>query len=272
MENNDYYDILGIDKSADFHLIKDRYRKLALKYHPDRNNGNKEAAEKMKAINEAYAVLSDLQKRQEYDAMKNRYGSSAHSHFRHNYSEQDIFNGSDINRIFEELSRSFGLRGFDEIFKEAYDKGTYTFQFKGSGATGRGYIFTSASGEREQQKRQGQPLLFPNRGIGGRLLQLAFKKAMGLALPKKGKDIVDIIRLTPEAARTGGPYTYTHWRRDKKIIVKIPSGIRSGQKIRIARQGEEAVTGAEPGDLYLKVLIKKPLLNRIASIANILKK
>ncbi|MBN2569115.1 MAG: J domain-containing protein [Deltaproteobacteria bacterium] len=272
MENRDYYEILGIDKSADIHRIKDCYRKLALKYHPDRNNGSKEAAEKMKTINEAYAVLSNPRKRQEYDAMKDRYGSSAYSHFRHNYSEQDIFSGSDINRIFEELSRSFGLRGFDEIFKEAYRNGTYTFQFKGDGTAGRGYIFTRVSGERERQKRQGQPFLFPNRGIGGRLLQYAFKKVSGLAFRKRGKDIVDIIRLTPETARTGGPHIYTHWRRDKKIIVKIPTGVRSGQKIRIAGQGEEAGTGAGPGDLYLKVLIKRPLLSRIAGIANILKK
>ncbi len=258
MENRDYYEILGIDESTDSDRIKDSYRKLALKFHPDRNGGNAEAAEKMKAINEAYAVLSNPQKRLEYDAMKHQYGSSAYNHFRHNYSEQDIFSGSDINRIFEELSRSFGLRGFDEIFKEAKRNGTRTFQFNGN------YIFTGGFGGKDRPRRQGSPRQFPQKGILGKLTNYAFKKLSGFELPEAGRDIVDIIRLTPQMALNGGPHKYTHWRRDKKIIVKIPSGIRDGQKIRIAGQGEVGNTGTEAGDLYLKVHIKMPLLGTIA--------
>lgn len=272
MDNRDYYEILGIDQSTESDRIKEAYRKLALKYHPDRNGGNAEAAEKMKAINEAYAVLSNSQKRQEYDAMKHRYGSSAYTHFRHNYSEQDIFTGSDINRIFEELAQSFGLRGFDEIFKEASHNGTRTFQFNSNGVTARGTVFTGTFGKREHatplrfgRRERKEPLQFPQKGKLGKLAQYAFKKMSGIEFPERGKDIVDIIRLTPQMALKGVPHKYTHWRRDKKIIVKIPPGIRDGQKIRLAGQGEDGKGGTTAGDLFLKVHIKKPILQEISN-------
>ena len=138
----DYYQVLGIEKDAEADKIKDAYRKLALKYHPDRNNGDPESAEKMKSINEAYAVLSNPQKRGDYDLMRDRYGSSAYGQFRQNYSDQDIFRDSDINKIFEELARSFGLRGFEDILNDSYRKGSRTFEFRSNGMNGRGYVFT----------------------------------------------------------------------------------------------------------------------------------
>jgi DnaJ-class molecular chaperone len=109
MSPNDYYQILEVDQSASPKQIKDAYRKLAFKYHPDRNSKNPAAAEKMKGLNEAYAVLSDPVKRREYDTLKQHYGSSAYGQFRQNYSEQDIFSGSDINQILEQMARAFGL-------------------------------------------------------------------------------------------------------------------------------------------------------------------
>ena len=77
MEQKDYYEILGLQKDAPHKQVRDAYRKLALQYHPDRNKDNPAAAERMKEINEAYAVLSDPQKRKDYDALKDAYGSSA---------------------------------------------------------------------------------------------------------------------------------------------------------------------------------------------------
>ncbi|MBN2180190.1 MAG: J domain-containing protein [Deltaproteobacteria bacterium] len=265
MEHMDYYQVLGIEKDAEAGEIKDSYRKLALKYHPDRNNGDPASAEKMKSINEAYAVLSNPQKRQDYDLMRDRYGSSAYGQFRQTYSDQDIFRGSDINRIFEELARSFGLRGFEDIFKDAYGNGYRTFEFRTNGTNGRGYVFTGNVGRGGESSVQ-----FPHiEGGLGKIVRFAFKKLSGIELPEKGRDLADIIRLEPREAATGGSREYTHWGRDKKkIMIKIPAGVKDGQKIRLAGMGETGKGGAEPGDLYLKVHIKKPILEEIKGFIN----
>ena len=116
MDSKDYYNVLGVKQEAGAGEIKEAYRQLAFKYHPDRNRETPEAADKMKCVNEAYAVLSSPDKKREYDAMRHRFGSSAHSHFRNTYTEKDIFHGSDIFNIFEEMTRTFGFRDPDEIF------------------------------------------------------------------------------------------------------------------------------------------------------------
>jgi DnaJ-class molecular chaperone len=265
MEHMDYYQVLGIEKDAEAPQIKDSYRKLALKYHPDRNSGDPESAEKMKSLNEAYAVLSNPEKREDYDLMRDRYGSSAYGQFRQNYSDQDIFRGSDINRIFEELARSFGLRGFEDIFKDAYGNGYRTFEFRSNGMNGRGYVFTGNLGREGENSVQ-----FPHLEGGlGKIVRFAFKKLSGMELPEKGRDLVDTIRLEAGEAATGVAREYTHWGRDKKkIMIKVPAGVKDGQKIRLAGMGEDGKGGAEPGDLYLKVHIKKTILDEIKGIIN----
>ncbi len=143
MEQLDYYKILGIEKNADQKTIKDAYRKNALKYHPDKNTDDPAAADMMQKINEAYAVLSDNSKRQQYDSMHNQYGDQAYTRFRKTYSDHDIFSGSDLNRIFEELAKDFGIRGFDEIFKDTYGKGFKSFNIK-KGGFGAGVLYILA--------------------------------------------------------------------------------------------------------------------------------
>ena len=125
-----YYQQLKVKPDATAHQIKEAYRRLAFEYHPDRNTDDPQAAEKMKAINEAYAVLSNPAKKSEYDSLRSRFGSSAYAQFRKNYSEQDIFSGSDVNHIFEEMAKAFGLRGSNEIFREFYGRGFQQFEFK----------------------------------------------------------------------------------------------------------------------------------------------
>jgi len=78
----DYYKTLGVDPKADVRQIKEAYRKMAFKFHPDRNRDNPAAAEQMKAVNEAYAVLCDPAKRQRYDRMRRQFGPEAYSRFR----------------------------------------------------------------------------------------------------------------------------------------------------------------------------------------------
>ena len=95
MSKTDYYQVLGVSDDTEPEKIKRAYRDLAFKYHPDRNKERPEAAEKMKHINEAYAVLSNAQKRREYDALRKTFGASARQQFRQNYTEQDlVFEGT----------------------------------------------------------------------------------------------------------------------------------------------------------------------------------
>lgn len=110
----DYYEVLGVDRSASSGDIKAQYRKLALKFHPDRNKSS-EAAEHFKEISEAYAVLSDSQKRQTYD----QYG---HQGIDGQYSQQDIFQGANFN--FNDLFGSAG-GGFDSIFENLFGGGGF---------------------------------------------------------------------------------------------------------------------------------------------------
>jgi curved DNA-binding protein len=92
MATKDYYAILGVNKKASDDEIKRAYRKLAMKYHPDRNPNKKEAEERFKEINEAYAVLSDQEKRKQYDT----FGAEG---FRQRFTQEDIFRGFDFDEI-----------------------------------------------------------------------------------------------------------------------------------------------------------------------------
>jgi len=116
----DYYDILGISHNATLDEIKKAYRKLALKYHPDRNK-SKEAEEKFKEINEAYAVLGDPEKRKQYDM----YGPAG---FSQRYSEEDIFRGFNFKDILKNLGLNldFGFSDFGE--EPLFDSEEYIFR------------------------------------------------------------------------------------------------------------------------------------------------
>ncbi len=257
MTQQDYYQVLGVDRKADAKIIKQAYRDLAFKYHPDRNEKDSSSAEMMKRINEAYAVLSDENKRESYDGMRNQYGDNAHGRFRNTYSERDIFNGSDVQQIFEEMARSFGLRGVDSIFSDFYGSGYKHFEFKKHGLHGKGFIYKRGFGrKRKNHMARGQSL------GPGRMMKYLFKKATGLTLPKIGEDIQETIYLSPEFARTGGPFPYHHHRRSKKLVVNIPAGTREGQQIRLSRMGEAGSHGGETGDLYLKVKFRRPILQK----------
>lgn len=258
MGQEDYYQILGVSKSADNGEIKEAYRKLAFEYHPDRNKDNPQASEKMKIVNEAYAVLSDASKRKEYDALRQRYGDSAYGQFRQQYSEEDIFSGSDINTIFEEMAKSFGFRGHQDIFREFYGPGFRRFEFRRPGLFASGFFFFGSLNR--GRGPQGQ---LPHKGYLGNLFRALLEKATGAQLPEDGADRHDVIDLTPEQAVNGGPYAYYLRNKSKKLVVKVPARVKEGQKIRLAGMGEAGKGGARPGDLYLKVRIKQPLLRKV---------
>jgi len=263
MNQKDYYQILEVDKNASPQAIKEAFRKQALKYHPDRNKDNPSAAEKMKEINEAYAVLSDPGKRGDYDTFHDQYGSYGYDRFKQRYSEQDIFRGSDINRVFEEMSRTFGVRGFEEIFRESYGPGFHTFQFQRPGFSGRGFFFFGSG----MGRQQGSPLpseFFP--GTLGKVIRYLLKKTMGVEESGRGKDLEDAIYLDLQQAFEGGRGKYYHRKRSKELIINVPPGMKEGQKIRLKGMGAPGKNGGEPGDLYLSVRIHRPLLERVKGL------
>ena len=247
MTTIDYYNTLGVTRQADTAQIKQAYKKLAIKVHPDRNPDDAKAAEKMAQLNEAYAVLSNPEKRQNYDQLRERFGDDATGRFRQTHTYEDILRESDIEKIFQEISDNFGLRGFQDIFKSGKIHGGGVFMFgtfgfphgRGKATGGGGFL----------------------KGIGRTLLNNVIANALNP--PDMGKDIHETIFLSEQHAQKGGPYAYYHNRQGKKLIVKIPENIQEGRKIRLKGLGKtDAITG-ETGDLYLTVSIKKSLLSKI---------
>lgn len=248
----DYYKVLGLDSTATKDEIRAAYRKLAFQYHPDRNTGDNQAADMMKQVNEAYAVLSNDKKKRNYDAMKNRFGETAYDQFRGKYSEHDIFKGSDIKGIFEELARDFGFRNFDELFAEAYG----SFRFKSKTGSGHGFVFFGPMFKR--RTGTGEPDA-PRRGF----LSSIMGKIGSLGSPRQGKDRHGKITLSREHAAEGGPYAYLIEETGTKLMVKIPPGVRDGQKIRLAGMGKAGSHGGPPGDMYLNVSVKRNIIETI---------
>jgi curved DNA-binding protein len=123
----DYYEVLGVSKNASADEIKKSYRKLALKFHPDRNQGDSSAEAKFKEISEAYAVLSDDEKKKQYDMFGN-------SGFHQKYSQEDIFRNTDFGQVFQE----FDLGG--DIFSRIFGSmgGAYGGAGRGRGGFGDG--------------------------------------------------------------------------------------------------------------------------------------
>jgi DnaJ-class molecular chaperone len=276
MEQKDYYKILGVDENASFEEIKKTYRKLAFQYHPDKNPGSEEM---MKELNEAYAVLSDEQKRREYDSFRQSYGFYARDKFRQTYTDEDIFRDSDINQVFADLSRVFGFNRPEDIFSRSnfYGNQFRTFQFKGPGFTGKGFFFFGPMSKtyqemlraRRDQKGEApayRPSLLSRILLKGvQILQNRMAKKYGLELPERGRDIEDEITIPSEIAAAGGkvPYHYAKPGNPRDLMIKIPPGVGEGRKIKLRGIGRDGRHGGEPGDLYIRVKIRKPLLKKI---------
>ncbi|MDH3799396.1 MAG: J domain-containing protein [Desulfobacterales bacterium] len=204
----DYYQLLGVEKGASEEEIKKAYRKLAMKYHPDHTKGDKAAEEKFKKISEAYAVLSDKEKRKEYDT----FGAEG---FRQRFSQEDIFRGFDFGDIFREF-------GFGGDFFSGRGRGSSSgmrFNFGG------GSPFGSQAGQ--QQARM------------------------------KGSDLVYELPLTLKEVANGTTKTVSlqHQGYSQKVTVKIPKGLISGKKLRLAGKGSPSPVGGPPGDLFIQAKV-----------------
>lgn len=238
MPPEDYYATLGLAKTAGQNEIKDAFRKLAFQYHPDRNAGDEASAEKMKSVNEAYAVLSNAEKRAEYDRMRTMFGDRAYDQFRRNYSAEDIFRDSDINDIFENLSRMFTEQGFGGRNNR---RQTFYWDFN-SNANAGGHKFNN----------------------------FILRKFMGTFMPVAGDDVKDVIWISDSLAQSGGSYVYESVWQGKKLMVQVPRGIYDGQNIRLGGMGKPGKNGGPNGNLFLKVRIRKAgttIFNELADTA-----
>jgi molecular chaperone DnaJ len=248
VSKRDYYEVLGVPKNANDQQIKSAYRKLALQYHPDRNQGNKEAEERFKEAAEAYAILADAEKRGRYD----RFGhagvsSQAGAGFDPSTFAgfEDIF-GSIFGDFFGGGGRRSGVeRGSDlrfdlEITFEESAKGVETSinvprletcdTCHGSG---------SAAGS--------SPTTCPQcQGRGQQRFQQGFFTVARTCTRCHGTGRV----VTKPCATCKGAGRV---QQERKLTVKIPAGIAHGQRLRLHGEGEAGVGGGPPGDLYVFV-------------------
>jgi len=270
MDKRDYYEILGLDKTASKSEIKRAYRKLALKYHPDKNP-SKDAEEKFKEISEAYAVLYDDEKRKMYDT----YG---HAGIDQRYSTEDIFRGADFGDIFRGMGFDFGSDfGLNDIFERFFGHRT---GFDRSPRRQRGNDlrydieislenaynglkteinvprtelcdYCGGSGAKpgtnpktcSQCNGSGQMRL-TRRTAFGTLTQIGTCSRCG----GQGK-IIDTP--CPECRGKGVV------QKTRKIEIKIPKGVENGSQLRLTGQGEQLGRGMESGDLYIVVHTKE---------------
>jgi molecular chaperone DnaJ len=254
----DYYEILGIQRNAGEDEIKSAYRKLALKYHPDKNRGNPESEEKFKEATEAYEILRDPKKRAQYDQYGHEgvrgfegFGRTAAADF------SDIFGGFDLNDIFEGFfgmgggsrSGSRPRRGSDIQYdltitledaaegKEALIEIPRSETCSTCGGTG------SAAGTK--------PLVCPVCAGNGQIRQTqGFFSVTSTCYKCQGTGKVIS---SPCKSCSGSGLTM----KKRKITAKIPTGVESGSRLKIGGEGENGPNGGNAGDLYVLIHVRK---------------
>jgi molecular chaperone DnaJ len=257
-EKRDYYEVLSVSKNASKDEIKDAYRKLAMQFHPDRNKAP-DAEEKFKEISEAYAVLSDDEKRQQYDTL-------GHPGFDQRYTSEDIFRGADFSSVFRDI-------GFGDLFRTFF-----------GGGFGGGFA---------ERSNRGQDLAYD---LEITLEEAAKGTEKEIEIPRTEKcDVCHGSGASPGTSprtcpRCNGAGKIQHMRKSsfamyvqvtpcptcrgkgtlidspckncrgsglvkkrRRITVKIPLGIDEGYQLRLRGEGEMAPNGDEPGDLYVQV-------------------
>jgi molecular chaperone DnaJ len=256
-EKRDYYEVLGVSKDASKSEIKDAYRKLAMQYHPDRNKAA-DAEEKFKEISEAYAVLSDDQKRQQYDTL-------GHAGFDQRYTSEDIFRGADFDSIFRDI-------GFGDLFRTFFGGG-----FRERSNRGQDLAYDLEITLEEAAKGTEKEIVVPRTekcdvcGGSGATPGTSVKtcpkcSGTGKIRNMRKNSFLMYVQVTPcEECRGRGtiiesPCKKCHGsgltRKRRKIDVRIPEGIDEGYQLRLRGEGEMAPNGGEPGDLYVIVHIK----------------
>ncbi len=268
----EYYEILGLTPHASGEEIRKAYRKLALHYHPDRNRGDATAEERFKAISEAYAVLTDTEKRRLYD-LSRATGTGARGERQAEswaYSSQedilrDLLHNRDAASVFEDLTREFQRMGFqsgDGFVRQVF--------FGGRGVTFGGIFFGGAFGRRRDDvgPRLGQRPPMPAAGSGespgllariGRALQgigRVARLALGTGTGRRSGDVTQDFVITRTEATHGARKNLRFARGNgvEEVVVTIPPGIRSGTRLRLRGKGLPEASGGS-GDLYLRIQV-----------------
>ena len=258
MAKRDYYEVLGVEKNASADDIKRSYRRLAMKYHPDKNPGDKEAEAKFNACAEAYEVLSDQQKRQQYDQYGHEglRGSGMHDFSRMNV--EDIFSMFGFDDVFGGIFGGGGRRrggrggpakGYDletgvEMTLEEIARGTektieFTRQDACTGCAGSG----AAKGS--------QPAKCPSCGGSGQVARGGGFFQMVSTCPQC-KGAGQVISKPCSDCKGSGRVP-----KKRTVSIKIPAGVHEGQGIRVAGEGEPGQGGGPSGDLYCYVRVSQ---------------
>jgi curved DNA-binding protein len=286
MATKDYYNVLGVGKNVSDEELKRAYRKLAMKYHPDRNPNKREAEERFKEINEAYAVLSDKEKRKQYDA----FGAEG---FRQRFTQEDIFRGFDFDEI---LSGLFGGRGKRESRyggRGRFDFGDFfggqspyqnmgrmpqkgedvlyelTISLEEAASGGEKRISYRKDGKVEEVSVRippgivaGKKLRLAGKGMEGRnggpsgdlYLQIAIKEHP--IFGREGDDLVVEREINFSEAVLGTTVEVPTLEGKKRV--KIPAGTQSHTKMRLKGLGIPHFQGEGRGDEYVKVIVRVP--------------
>ena len=260
MAKRDYYEILGVPKNASIEEIKKAYRKLALKYHPDHNPGDKQAEERFKEATEAYEVLSDSKKRATYDQFGHR-GFGAGFDWTQDFSRVR----TDFGDLFGDL---FESTFFSDFFGEGFGRREKVYQ-RGSdlqyslslslreAATGtEKYINLSRLDKCPTCNGSGM-----SKGTGKR----ACPQCQGAGQVSYGSGFISFARTCPRCKGEGeiiiSPCRNCRGsgrvRRMHKIAVKVPAGVDKGSTLRIPGKGDLGLRGSSPGDLYLLIYVEE---------------
>lgn len=267
MADKDYYEILGVDKNADGDAIKRAYRKMAMKYHPDHNPGDAEAEKKFKDANEAYSVLSDPQKKENYDRFGNPDGPVSSGFGGGGYSEGGFTDFGDLGDIFGSIfggafgggssARRNGPQRGDDVqvrvtltFEEAAfgckKDVSFTRLHKCPACKGSGAEAGSSAETCPDCKGSGQRVTVQRMGGMAFQSKTTCEKCRGT-----GKFIK-----TPCTSCRGSGLA----RENKNLSVNIPAGIDNGERIALRGQGCEGKNGGPAGDLIIQVSVKSHTL------------
>src|SRR3989344_7829918 len=278
----DYYEILGVSKSASAEEVKRAFRKKAHEYHPDKNGGS---AEKFKEVNQAYQVLSDDQKRKAYDTYGNNWESASAQGFRGSavgfrYQGGGPFEGFDFGNFdFGGFSAKGGSAfggEFDlgDIFGDIFGRQSERVNRKNKGIDlemGLGVAFEEAVfGVEKEITLEKRDKCASCKGTGaqggGKVITCPKCHGQGQIRTQRRTIFGNIAsavvcencqgmgKVPEKACKTCGGIGSL--RREKTLSVKIPAGIDNGQSIRVSGEGEAGYRGSSPGDLYLRVRVQ----------------